>query len=61
MVRGVLEEGLMTAGLPAVDALSSATLLDRVRTGLHLQRTLGEILDGASNVVASATVICSQN
>ncbi|HEY1077526.1 MAG TPA: RnfABCDGE type electron transport complex subunit D [Fontimonas sp.] len=37
----------MTAGLPAVDALSSATLLDRVRTGLHLQRTLGEILGGA--------------
>lgn len=34
----------MTAWRPAVDGVSSATLLDHVRTELHLARTLGEIL-----------------
>ncbi len=36
----------MTSWLPAIDGMSSATLLDHVRTELHLERTLGEILGG---------------
>lgn len=37
----------MTAWRPALDGLSSATLLDHVRTELHLARTLGEIFGTA--------------
>jgi electron transport complex protein RnfD len=35
---------LMTRWLPVIDGVSSATLLDQVRTGLHLARTVDEIL-----------------